>query len=88
MISIVQYNPNLKLDQYERAIILASYRFHRGNRVMTAQSLGITTKTLYNKLKSYLDQNKDLGIDIGGPEEEDDENVTEVKRAGRPKKLG
>lgn len=71
MMNVIPYNPNLTLEQYEKAIILNSYRYHRGNRVHTANSLGITTKTLYNKLKSYLDANKDLDIDIGEPEEDE-----------------
>lgn len=67
--NIIPYNPNLNLEQYERAVILAAFRFHRGNRAAIAHSLGITTKTLYNKLKSYTDKDKYLDIDIGEPEE-------------------
>lgn len=68
--NIIPYNPNLNLEQYERAVILAAFRFHRGNRTAIAKSLGITTKTLYNKLKGYIEKNSDLDIELGPPEEE------------------
>lgn len=66
--NIIPYNPNLNLEQYERAVILAAFRHHRGNKTVAAKALGITTKTLYTKLKSYMDKDKDLDIEIGEPE--------------------
>lgn len=65
MISI--YNPNLTLLAHEKQIILASYRYHRGNRVSTARALGITTKTLYNKLKSYEETKDEVEVNAEKP---------------------
>ncbi len=41
------------LDQVERRYILASLERHGGNKARTAASLGISEKTLYNKLRRY-----------------------------------
>lgn len=47
------YNPNLTLAAHEKMIILSAYRHNRGNGAATARALGITTKTLYSKLRLY-----------------------------------
>lgn len=47
------YSVNLPLDEIERSHILRSLAFHQGNKTKTAHSLGITIKTLYNKLHRY-----------------------------------
>jgi DNA-binding NtrC family response regulator len=48
------------LDEVERAYLLATLRRHQGNRARTASALGISEKTLYNKLRAYA------GDDRGG----------------------
>ena len=48
-----EFTPQMKLDDVERSHILRSLDFHQGNKTKTAQSLGITIKTLYNKLQRY-----------------------------------
>lgn len=70
MYNVLPYNPNLNLQQYEKAIILSAFRFHRGNRTAAAKALGITTKTLYSKLKSYMDADEHLDIELGEPGED------------------
>lgn len=41
------------LADAQREIILATLHHHRGNKRMTAETLGISLKTLYNRLKEY-----------------------------------
>lgn len=47
------YNPNISLLQLERDYILAALKFHKNDKFKAATDLGITTKTLYNKLHDY-----------------------------------
>ena len=51
--NLSQFHVDTPLDEIERAHILRSLTFHHGNKTKTAQSLGITIKTLYNKLHRY-----------------------------------
>mgnify|MGYP000965548118 CR=1 FL=1 len=48
-----QWAPGRTLDQIERAVILKSLAFHNGNRTHTARELGISIRTLRNKLNEY-----------------------------------
>ncbi len=41
------------LEDVEKGHILRTLSYHQGNKTKTAQSLGITIKTLYNKLHRY-----------------------------------
>jgi transcriptional regulator with PAS, ATPase and Fis domain len=47
------YQFELPLEEVEKQHILRSLAFHHGNKTKTAESLGITIKTLYNKLYRY-----------------------------------
>ena len=44
-----------RLDDAERALILATLSAASGSKVKAAQSLGISLKTLYNRLHAYRD---------------------------------
>ena len=48
------------MDEIERAVILRSLQHHNGNRTHTARELGISIRTLRNKLNEY----RKLGIDV------------------------
>lgn len=50
---IVIWTPGMTLDQLERRVILQGFKFYRGNKTMTAQALGISVRTLDNKLELY-----------------------------------
>jgi DNA-binding NtrC family response regulator len=43
----------MPLEDVEKNHILRALTFNQGNKTKTAQSLGITIKTLYNKLHRY-----------------------------------
>jgi transcriptional regulator with PAS, ATPase and Fis domain len=51
--NLTHFHVETPLDDIEKAHILRSLAFHQGNKTRTAQSLGITIKTLYNKLHRY-----------------------------------
>lgn len=51
--SLKEMSVNTPLEEIEKAHILRTLTFNRGNKTRTAQKLGITIKTLYNKLHRY-----------------------------------
>ncbi len=55
----------VSLAQAERLLILATLRHHRHQKERTAAVLGISLKTLYNRLKDYAAEGGD-----GGPDEQ------------------
>ncbi|MGK5086647.1 sigma-54-dependent Fis family transcriptional regulator [Bdellovibrionota bacterium FG-2] len=50
---VFESSVDVPLEEVERSHILRSLAYHQGNKTKTAQSLGITIKTLYNKLHRY-----------------------------------
>jgi two-component system response regulator HydG len=48
-----EYEVGMPLDELEKNHILRALTYFQGNKTKTAQSLGITIKTLYNKLHRY-----------------------------------
>lgn len=49
----IAYHPEVTLHDLEKAYIGNALKFHEGNKSQTANALGITIKTLYNKLHEY-----------------------------------
>ena len=47
------WSPGRTLDQIEKNVILDALKYHQGNRTHTAKSLGISIRTLRNKLADY-----------------------------------
>ncbi len=47
------FNPEMKLHDLEKKYIISALAFYGGNKTQAAQGLGITIKTLYNKLHEY-----------------------------------
>lgn len=48
------WQPGMTLASVEKQAILQAYRFFRSNKASTAQALGISVKTVENKLNQYL----------------------------------
>ena len=49
----ISWSPGISLAEIEKQVILKAFRFYRGHQPTTAQALGISIKTLYNKLEQY-----------------------------------
>ncbi len=56
----VNWSPGQTLDDVERHVILEALDFHNGNRTHTARALGISIRTLRNKLADY----RKIGIHV------------------------
>lgn len=58
MDGILQWHPGVSLASLEKQAILEAFRFYRGNKTMTSQSLGISIRTLDSKLEQYKEDGK------------------------------
>lgn len=47
------FDPTVTIAELERHYILKALAYFKGNKMQAAQALGITIKTLYNKLHEY-----------------------------------
>jgi hypothetical protein len=56
--SSVNWMPGMTLEQIEKLVILEALKFYRGNKSQTALTLGITVKTIDNKLERYTEDAK------------------------------
>ena len=54
------WTPGTTLNQIERNVIIEALKFHQGNRTHTAKALGISIRTLRNKLAEY----RQIGIHL------------------------
>jgi two-component system response regulator FlrC len=52
-ISTTSWKPGRTLDEIERNVIIDALKHHEGNRTHTAKALGISIRTLRNKLAEY-----------------------------------
>lgn len=52
-IDTITWTPGLSLDAVERMVILKAFQFFKKNKTATAASLGISLRTLDNKLERY-----------------------------------
>ncbi len=55
---IINWSPGVTLEAVEKQVILVAFRFYRGNKTVTSQSLGISIRTLDNKLERYEEDGK------------------------------
>jgi DNA-binding NtrC family response regulator len=72
----------LTLDVVEREYILGSLQRHGGNKARTAETLGVSEKTLYNKLNRYAAEAR--AQSSGGPADD----AAAAKVGGLPHTLG
>lgn len=54
------WSPGQTLNDIERSVILNALQYHQGNRTHTAKALGISIRTLRNKLAEY----RTIGINV------------------------
>lgn len=54
----VTWSPGMTLGSLEKAVILAAYRYFKGNKTQTASALGIAVRTLDYKLDEYKVNNE------------------------------
>lgn len=50
--------PGTPIDQFEKRFILATLEHHNGNKRLAAETLGISLKTLYNRLNEYRTESR------------------------------
>ena len=51
--SMDEYDPSMTLYELEKRHIIKALNYFEGNKTQAANALGITIKTLYNKLHEY-----------------------------------
>ena len=81
----VRFQVGMTFDDIEREMLLKTLDYHDNNKRQAARTLGITTKTIYNRLLRY----RELGLidnsRIGAPDEDEDhEPVAHVEPPDRP----
>ncbi len=52
----IMWTPGMTLEQIEKDVIQKALEFYRYNKTTTAASLGISSRTLHNKLEIYEKQ--------------------------------
>lgn len=52
-VSELEFDPNTTMAALEKMYILKALDFYQGNKTQAAQALGITIKTIYNRLHGY-----------------------------------
>lgn len=59
----MRWEPGMTLGEMETQAIRDAMRFHEGNKTQTARALGISERTLYDKLKAIevIDYNQRMG---------------------------
>lgn len=57
MDSQILWSPGVTLESIEKQVILTAFRFYKGNKTKTSISLGISIRTLDNKLDGYKELN-------------------------------
>lgn len=50
---MLMWQPGMTLEDVEKRVIEQALRYYSGNKTQTAVGLGISVKTLYNKLHQY-----------------------------------
>lgn len=57
---MVHWQPGMTIKEVERDIIEKALQFFQGNKTQAAQSLGISVRTIDNKLKQYEQDDEQL----------------------------
>jgi DNA-binding NtrC family response regulator len=54
----VFWQPGVTLEEIEKQVILAALRFYNQNRTVTADALGISVRTIQNKIAKWEEEKK------------------------------
>jgi len=65
----LEYKPEMPLCEVEKVYIISALNYFKGNKSLAAKSLGVSIKTLYNKLHMYDLFTKYSRIKIGTTDE-------------------
>jgi Bacterial regulatory protein, Fis family len=57
-VDLITWSPGVTIEAIEEQIIKKALAHYRGNKTVTAQSLGISVRTLDNKLEKYFEDQK------------------------------
>ncbi|TLY50646.1 MAG: hypothetical protein E6K53_09855, partial [Gammaproteobacteria bacterium] len=64
----VHFHVGMTLDDVEREMLLKTLAFHGNNKRQAARALGITAKTIYNRLLRYRQSGLIGDAEVGEPE--------------------
>lgn len=53
---MINWQPGVTLEEMEKEVIMKALQFFHGNKTHTANALGISIRTIQNKLSQYAEQ--------------------------------
>lgn len=62
MSGIIMWSPGMSLEDIEKQVILKAYGHYRQNKTVTANSLGISVRTLDTRIEKYEQDQKELEL--------------------------
>ena len=77
--STITFAVGTPLEEIERRMLFKTLAFFDNNKARTAEALGVTTKTIYNRLAHYQSQARDKE-----PDQDGDGTPTDESRASGP----
>lgn len=57
---MISWQPGITIDQLEKEVIIKALQFYGNNKTQTSIALGISTRTLDNKLEKYREEENDF----------------------------
>lgn len=80
---MITWSPGVSLEQIEKQVILKAFQHYRGNKTQTAIGLGISIRTLDNKLEIYSKGEKSEELIAIEQQRRDDEFVRRSRGPSR-----
>lgn len=59
---MINWQPGITLEEIEKEVILKALQFYHGNKTHTANALGISIRTIQNKLAQYSEGKDDKSL--------------------------
>ncbi len=82
--SQIFWSPGVTIEAMEKHVILAAFSFYRSVKTTTANSLGISVRTLEAKLEKYEKAKKESEVDSGKHAERHRQELHYARFGGRP----